>query len=529
MQKKKGARRKSDWRKARPTCRPQAMKAARKPQLSLCTASSASMETCQWHLELKKAWRQYCVDVGEADRDPLEFKNAALMIATRNPKCTTTVFRSGHAALQCITKPPTPRQVCAFYARIVDEQTCSLAKLIQRAASEHAGGRARDIILLAGAYVYLLQRRMLAFFSRLRVQNPRWLRLRASFFENISRMFDSTTWTYIGHARLVCRTKAASWTNVFFWIVRVEYTCLPRPFCVRGQSLYSDLDRPEARFNTAAYNHQCGNWLALRGILQCLRPSAGKCGELLRDLVELPTSKAVDAALKLQTLLIGSDIHGMGHFNTKKVMWHCALLREAYDYVLGRSSRSLIAFRQRLFLNSSYGPGGLQGLRLLYPRVTQKTAHECAEDLRQYLKSSHGVTFVEAHDNQWGLCGFQKSVNPTYNRKPPAEALKDAGFFCDWHDRIRTYPGGPRLFKMICEGMHLGDEFDEFFVGAGLVAKRVQQGALKRDVSCRYCWVIAGAMTPLNRNYRHSYFAALGAVCDERRSHAVQCKKRRRL
>ena len=73
--------------------------------------------------------------------------------------------------------------------------------------------------------------------------------------------------------------------------------------------------------------------------------------------------------------------------------------------------------------------GGVQGLRLLYPRVTPQTAHEYAEDLRQYLASTHGVTFMEAHDNQWCLCNFQKSVNARYNRKPPMVVVKDAVFF----------------------------------------------------------------------------------------------------
>ena len=309
----------------------------------------------------------------------------------------------------------------------------------------------------------------------------------------------------------------------------MEYTCLPRPFCAQGQLKYVDPDIQEAFFNTSAYNHQCGYWQTFHGILVCLRPRAGECGTLLKNLVELPVSEAVDAALTLQTLLHGSDIHGMGHFNTKEVIWHCVLLREAYDYVHSRSSDSLIAFRHLLFAKSLYGSGGVQGLRLFYPRVTPQTAHEHAEDLRQYLASTHGVTFMEAHDNQWCLCSFQKSVNAGYNRKPPMAVVKDAGFFSDWHEKIRTYPGGSRLFKMICVGVRLGDEFDEFFEGAGLVATSVQQGALKRDVSCRYCWFLAGAMTNrAGKSFSHKHFVDLGAVCDARRSDDVLCEKRRR-
>ena len=364
------------------------------------------METSGWHHELRKAWRQYCDEVGEVDRDPQQFANAALKIAESNPKGAAAVFPSGRAALQGITTPPGDKQVLDFYAKIVDAQTCPLGMLTKRAAGEHVGGRAVDFVLLAGAYVYFLQRRMQAFFLRLRAQVPRWKRVRASFFENISRMFDASTWSYIGHARVVCGREAVSWTHVFFWILRVEYTCLPRPFCARRQSQYSDPDVREAHFNTKAYNHQCGNWQTLQGILVCLRARGGECGTLLKNLVELPVSRAVDEAQKLQRLLLGGEIEGMGHFNTKELLWHCVLFREAYDHIHGRSGSSLIAFRQRLFATTLFGSGGLQGLRIFYPRVTQQTAHECAEELRQYLECTHGVTFMEAHDNQWGLCTY---------------------------------------------------------------------------------------------------------------------------
>ena len=90
----------------------------------------------------------------------------------------------------------------------------------------------------------------------------------------------------------------------------------------------------------------------------------------------------------------------------------------------------------------------------------------------------------------------------------------------------------PHLFswvKMICAGVRLGDEFDEFFEGAGLVARSVQQGALERDVSCRYCWFLAGGMArKAGKFFSHKHYLDRGAVCEWRRSHDVQCKKRRR-
>ena len=94
--------------------RPQAMKsAAGKPPRLLCRASAekkpprprrkASAEQKPRRRrkhELRKARRRYCVEVGEVDRDPQQFANAALKIAESNPKGAVAVFRSAHAASQ---------------------------------------------------------------------------------------------------------------------------------------------------------------------------------------------------------------------------------------------------------------------------------------------------------------------------------------------------------------------------------------------------------------------------------------------
>jgi hypothetical protein len=105
----------------------------------------------QWPHELRKAWRQYCDEFGEVDRDPHQFANAALMIAKSNPKGAAAVFRSGYAALRCITTPPGVKQVAYFYDKIVDAAKYPLGMLIKRAASEHLEGRSLDFVLLAGS------------------------------------------------------------------------------------------------------------------------------------------------------------------------------------------------------------------------------------------------------------------------------------------------------------------------------------------------------------------------------------------
>ena len=127
----------------------------------------------QWPHELRKAWRQYCDEFGEVDRDPHQFANAALMIAKSNPKGAAAVFRSGHAALRCITTPPGVKQVAYFYDKIVDTTKYPLGMLIKRAASEHLEGRSLDFVLLAGSYVFFFCRDACKHFSSGCARKPR--------------------------------------------------------------------------------------------------------------------------------------------------------------------------------------------------------------------------------------------------------------------------------------------------------------------------------------------------------------------
>ena len=79
---------------------------------------------------------------------------------------------------------------------------------------------------------------------------------------------------------------------------------------------------------------------------------------------------------------------------------------------------------------------------------------------------------------------------------------------------------------MICGVVRLGDEFDG---GAGLVAKSAQQGAFKRDVSCRYWWFLAGARTNKAEQSFSIRISCLWAPCAMKGA-AMMCytEKRRR-
>ena len=125
----------------------------------------------QWPHELRKAWRQYCDEFGEVDRDPHQFANAALMIARSNPKGAAAVFQ-GNAALRCITTPPGVKQVAYFYDKIVDTAKYPLGMLIKRAASEHLVGRSLDFVLLAGSYVFFFAETHASIFPPAARANP---------------------------------------------------------------------------------------------------------------------------------------------------------------------------------------------------------------------------------------------------------------------------------------------------------------------------------------------------------------------
>ena len=80
--------------------RPQAMKSAagkpprplrgasaeQKPPRPRRKASAEQKPRRRRKHELRKAWRQYCVEIGEFDRDPQQVAHAALKIAESNPK-----------------------------------------------------------------------------------------------------------------------------------------------------------------------------------------------------------------------------------------------------------------------------------------------------------------------------------------------------------------------------------------------------------------------------------------------------------
>ena len=458
-----------------------------------------------WEASLRRAWQAYCrempADTGSAEA----FSETALQIARKAPKGKADVFTQAPGSRGHSTEKPDDAETRHYYVQVVRAQQSSLKMLVRRAAECHSGGRAANFVMLAACFVYCLKRRLEAFFLRLAGTPPRWSLLRDYRFENCSRMLDETTWAFIGVYRSFASGRPTrNWENVLGWLIRNEFTCIPRAY---EQGMMYLAATPEAKFNTSAYNHQCGHNKSMMEIMASLLPMAELCANYLRTIVYGKPAEAVAVAALLKPRLL--ETTGLGHFNVKEIMWHAILLREAFDWKQKRRGNGL-GIRKQIFVESLYGTGGLRGLALFYPAVQEQTTTACAQDLQQYLCDEYSFHFHEAHDEQWSLCLFQKTLNTKYNRRLLNSQLKPACYFATWHQRFTEYPLGIGFFQELAGNVGLEDEFLEFAAQCSELHKLIKQGKLAGDNSCRLCWREAGVSLKRNSRQSHKQFACAG-------------------
>ena len=465
------------------------------------------MDCPEWYIELRKAWRSY----RSTEDNKEDFLSAAAKIVS-DP--------TGGQSSVCIVpkklwwllavESPTEQQAVTYYREVIDVQTHPLRELIAYAASGHSCrmGRARDFALLAACFAYFMKKRMQGFFTKLVLADLRWGKLTAKFYENINRMYDHGTWAFIQYARQALPVASTQWARLFFWVFRSSYTCTSRRFW--GSIRYESLAEVETSFNINAYNHQCGRWDCLRVGLVKLIDVSEELGALTERIVVGNVGIAVRAMHQMRSLLF--DTLGEWVFNINEAQWHLVLLREANLFIKGKGGDSVERFRCDCFQECLYGSGGLQGLQLFYPRASQATAEDCAQDLIGYFNMSSQIAFNEAHDLQWQCCLFVKSVNIAYCRKAPAATLRDAEYFAMWHERIVTYPGGRKLFRSIAANVGLGDQFDTFLSQCLELRRQIRAGKLRSDCSCRRCWSDL-EITPTSGRWWHSDWKEIGALC----------------
>jgi hypothetical protein len=315
-----------------------------------------------------------------------------------------------------------------------------------------------------------------------------------------------------------------NWVNVLAWIVRSTYTCCPRAYIAATD--YLSGRHVEHFFNKQAYNHENGCWAALKKTLGEMANSASHVDDLTQCFIVQPCQKAIQAAIGLQTFLSG--ITGFGPFNTKEILWNVTLVREAMDRKRGRHYSQMVAFRQAAFKTSQYGTGGLAGLQVFFPRATVVSSGTDAADLRRHLQVAHDISFQEAHELQWTLCIFSKSLNPAYRRLPRSDSLKPASFFAAWEDRFSSYVGKHMLFETHAEGMGLEDEFRDFAASCRKLSRLIASGDIAKDCACRRCWHEHDAMVLSDSNKSHAWYVRQGASCMRGEHACTQAAKKLR-
>ena len=163
---------------------------------------------------------------------------------------------------------------------------------------------------------------------------PRWPKLRTLRLENVTRMWDETTWDFVGHARAcVAKTRSTlDWTEIAYWLLRTEFTCTPRTFGTGN----TDVTRIEQVFRRQAYNHMNGTWSNLKKMIQQLntdRVLEQEVASQVQRLVLQGHQVAVVAGRALMVTL--ENVKGLASFNIKEYVGLGILVREARQFTNG--------------------------------------------------------------------------------------------------------------------------------------------------------------------------------------------------
>ena len=431
----------------------------------------------------------------------LEFTKGLVSDVGSNTKAS--VFGSAAASsFQLWGSKPKESEVLNFYNHAVAVRRVPLKLRLSVAALKSTARFSADFAMLAACFAMFVNRRFLAFTMSLQAHRPKWAVLQQKRIENVSRMLDRSTWEFIAYYRAI--HMPANWIKLFFYIVRSEYTCVPRKYgpCID----YASERVEEADFNRDAYNHMCGHWPQLQTLLRKLLCKKKEWGELLKSFVLGSCQCAAQAGLRMKEDL------PIGRFNRQELLWHFVLLREAFVYNGFTPSAGIVRLRESLFGTCLFGNGGLDGLRVFFPNVRVTTAASDAVYLLRYLTKKHGLLFHEMHCLQWLLCAFQKTLNPGYHRKYTF-VIRPASFFVDWHERVASYPAAAELFGGIAAMSRCSAEWTQFLSSAKDVHRSVSEGSLQADTQCRSCWLAAGV--PLGVKKRtHSEFRRMHCICE---------------
>lgn len=271
---------------------------------------------------------------------------------------------------------------------------------------------------------------------------------------------------------------------------------------------------PQKCFNNDAYNHYSCRWDVLRKAISSLGEQ-DNVGELFQSFVMGSSSDGVAAASDLRNMTIGGEkkVKYLGHFNTKELLWHMVLFKEACVTAGARASYNILSFRDAVFHEPLFGSGAVAGLQVFYPHSSRASLKDDVAELSSYLERRHHLVFPCVDFLQWCLCLLHKVLNSGYKRSYGFRYLT-ADQLAEWARRVDAYPSGLRMFQQIAHTAHRKDEWAVFLEACKKLQDAISTGRLKGQNSCRACWRKLGVLD-VDRSATHSFYQSEGCFCEE--------------
>ena len=308
-----------------------------------------------WERELSRAWKL----ASSHGVDASLFARRAKDISNDHPEGTpSSIFGSGCTSQFSKSSLPTEVQVLRFYNKIIKKQTGVLKDKVADAASISMNDRSQDYYMLLGCLSYFANKRFQAFVSIVPGTYIKWTILQKLRIENLTRMLDETTWAFIGYYSGIVHLAQKDWTNIFFYLVRSVFTCVPRKY--QSSVRYGCTSTRDGKFDRSAYNHFIGDWSHLSAIVEGLNesPRIAQFGPCLEEICLGSAADAIRAAQRFGDIL---PVTGLGDFNMQEILWHAILLREQFAAANIIKRPMILHVRKTVFAQCRWGPGALLG------------------------------------------------------------------------------------------------------------------------------------------------------------------------
>ena len=451
-----------------------------------------------WQKTLRLAWKQ----AHEAEVVAEDFLQEVKLVTLQDASEPVSVIHNSGCNWET-GEIPSDSEINKFYLYARGHKS-SLEKRLGHAQIESSAERSAEYVFLISCLAYFIRKRMECLFDKANHKMACWQLLNSLRLENCDRMFDITTWQLIAHYTTLVSLKSADWMNTLCYVVRRVYCCAPEPF--HQSRDYKSCRLKEKVFNKSAYNKRNSSWPNLRDIVLALNEVGGLADTVRVAISSRDREKGLDALNSLKSLL---RVPNLGVFNIQECIWHLVMVREL------TVREHCLYVRRNLFADSSWGPGGLNGIRTFFPQTTANGANDNAAILIGDLKSMHGVSVMQKHAIQWLMCVFQKTLNPAYKRVYQPFP-KPASYFGQWHIQCESYPEAKEIFGAITKGFQVQKPWLQFLKFCKEVHEAIAFG-LNSTVGCRLCFSNHGIEATVRGKLSHAYFQNIeGCGCMEK-------------